>query len=62
MVSLRPAHYCWICGNAVPLETCKTDEHGNPVHERCYAAKLALDWMLKRPIQAQRRQSFEDAT
>ena len=62
MLSLRPTRDCWICGKAVPLETCKTDEHGNPVHERCYAAKLALDWMRKRPIQAQHRASFGDAT
>ena len=62
MLSLRPTDHCWICGKTLSLETCNTDEHGNPVHERCYAAKLALDWMLKRPIQAHRRHSFVDAT
>lgn len=61
MVSFEPTHYCWICGKAVSLESCK-DEQGNPVHERCYAAKLALDaGMLNRPIQAHRRHSFGDA-
>lgn len=33
---------CWICGKAVDLKTCKTDEHGSAVHEHCYAAKIAL--------------------
>jgi hypothetical protein len=34
---------CWICGRAVPLENGKTDEHGNIVHEECYAARLLLN-------------------
>jgi len=34
---------CWICGKAVKLEDCKVDEHGLPVHEDCYVAKLALN-------------------
>jgi hypothetical protein len=38
----HPRQMCWICGKLVELETCKTDEHGNAVHERCYAAKMAL--------------------
>jgi hypothetical protein len=38
----HPSQMCWICGKLVELETCKTDEHGNAVHERCYAAKMAL--------------------
>jgi hypothetical protein len=43
MISLgRPTHMCWICGTAVNQEQSTTDEHGNAVHERCYAAKLAL--------------------
>jgi hypothetical protein len=33
---------CWICGKLVELETCKTDEHGNAVHRRCYAANMTL--------------------
>jgi hypothetical protein len=33
---------CWICGHAVELETCKTDEHGMAVHEDCYMLKAAL--------------------
>jgi len=32
---------CTICGTAVPLEHCKTDEHGEAVHESCYTLKLA---------------------
>ena len=25
--------HCWICGKPVPLEECKTDDCGRPVHE-----------------------------
>jgi hypothetical protein len=32
---------CWICGKAVALEDCKVDEHGLPVHDNCYVAKVA---------------------
>lgn len=39
---VSPPHFCWICGYAVDLRECKIDEHGNAVHEKCYAAKLAL--------------------
>lgn len=35
-------YFCWICGNVVNLETCKTDEHGVAVHEDCYMARIAL--------------------
>lgn len=35
-------HSCWICGNDVALEICVTDEYGLPVHDGCYAVKLAL--------------------
>jgi hypothetical protein len=37
-----PSQMCWICGTLVELETCKTDEHGNAVHWRCHAVKMAL--------------------
>ena len=42
ILPLRPGEMCWICGRAVRLDTCKTDEHGCAVHERCYLAKIAL--------------------
>jgi hypothetical protein len=32
---------CSICGKQVDITTCKTDELGKPVHNVCYAAKLA---------------------
>ncbi len=32
----RQFFLCKICQQTVPLETCKTDERGQPVHERCY--------------------------
>ena len=31
---------CTICGEHVPFEHSKTDEHGRPVHEKCYLASL----------------------
>jgi len=40
---LRATPNCWICGKPVQLEGCKIDEHGQPVHEDCSTAKLALD-------------------
>ena len=42
MVTQNPTHICWLCGKDVDLRTCKIDEHGRPVHEDCYALKLAL--------------------
>jgi hypothetical protein len=33
---------CVICNKPVDLKTSKTDERGNPVHERCSARKQAL--------------------
>jgi hypothetical protein len=33
---------CWICGKAIDLNTCKTDEQGLAVHELCYATRIAL--------------------
>jgi hypothetical protein len=35
------AHVCSICGQPVSLQGCKIDEHGNAVHETCYAAQLS---------------------
>ena len=37
--SSEPA--CSICGEAVALETAKTDECGRAIHENCYVLKLA---------------------
>lgn len=31
---------CSICTKPVPLETCKTDEAGQAVHEDCYVLRL----------------------
>gem|GEM_PF-5094589 len=36
-----PVHICWICKRPVPLETCKTDEHGRTVHEACQFLRIA---------------------
>jgi len=48
MVSDLDRHVCWICGRAVVLENCQTDERGFAVHEACYLARLALDNEAKR--------------
>jgi hypothetical protein len=32
---------CWICGKSLALEDCKVDEHGLPVHDNCYVAKVS---------------------
>ena len=40
-----PSHIfrCGICGEHVSLNNCKTDEHGQAVHEGCYVMKMKLD-------------------
>jgi hypothetical protein len=48
-------YFCWICGNAVDLKTCKGDEQGMAVHENCYLLKVALATesmrlMVRKPV------------
>ena len=38
---------CAICRKPLPLELCKTDEHGTPVHENCYVKKVAKTTRLR---------------
>ncbi len=33
---------CSICNKPAPLETAKTDERGQIVHEECYVFKMSL--------------------
>jgi len=33
---------CAICGETVDLIRCKTDEHGQAVHDACYVEKVTL--------------------
>jgi hypothetical protein len=33
---------CWICHNEVPINECKFDEFGKPVHEKCSLERVAL--------------------
>jgi len=33
---------CWICNKPVRITDCKFDEWGNPVHEECSVARIAL--------------------
>jgi hypothetical protein len=37
------AHYCWVCGYEVSLETCKVDERGSAVHEACLFARMKME-------------------
>ena len=39
---MKPLPVCYICGDSVPLEDCKTDENGNAVHEKCYLVRVKL--------------------
>ena len=41
-MAIKP-HACWICGKAVDLNNCTTDERGLPVHESCYVARTVLN-------------------
>jgi hypothetical protein len=49
------ATFCWICGHAVDLRTCKMDEHGNTVHEGCYAARITMKDEALKQLQVRRR-------
>ena len=37
----QPRIACSICTRPIPLEICKTDELGQPVHEECYVRKVS---------------------
>ena len=61
----KHTYFCWICGNAVDLESCASDEQGMAVHEKCYALKLALATesrrlMIRKPARAVRRLKASD--
>lgn len=43
---------CSICGRRVNLETSKTDEDGQAVHEECYVRKIAASVSLSRENQS----------
>jgi hypothetical protein len=34
-------HFCVICNEPIKLETAKSDEDGNPVHDDCYLKKIS---------------------
>lgn len=56
---------CWICGNAVDLESCKTDENGIAVHEDCYLLRVAMAaesnrLVARKPAQSLRRITVSD--
>ena len=57
---------CWICNKAVPINECKFDEHGNPVHEQCSGIRIALLNATRKPperyIPQPRGQRVERAT
>jgi hypothetical protein len=43
---------CWICDASFQLENRKIDDYGLPVHERCDAARVALEqvWPGRRQV------------
>ena len=41
-------YFCSICCKSVDLGTCKIDEHGRPVHEDCYTAKVAAESVTRK--------------
>jgi hypothetical protein len=40
--SVRPEIKCSICNKPVDLRNCKSDTHGQAVHEECYVLRDAL--------------------
>lgn len=49
MDSEQYSYSCSLCGEALNLTCCNTDENGCAVHEQCYVAKLASDYTSSRP-------------
>jgi hypothetical protein len=45
----RAAIVCSICSRFIPLETSKTDERGNAVHEDCYVHKTIAKFRTATP-------------
>ena len=41
--SSQPVPACCICSSPLLLETCKTDEYGEAVHEECYVLKVCSE-------------------
>jgi hypothetical protein len=48
---------CWICGKPVPIETCKFDERGKPVHEDCAVVKTRFDTGTRKPTHGTHKMS-----
>ena len=44
MVNNNPIHLCRLCGTAVDIASCQTDEHGKAVHETCYTTRLTFEY------------------
>ena len=40
--SLSQFPLCLVCKTPVPLETAKTDERGEAIHEECYVLKVKV--------------------
>jgi hypothetical protein len=45
---------CSICNEPVELETTKSNEIGEPIHEECYALELSLGKATRPPPEARR--------
>ena len=46
----RAAVVCFICSGFIPLETSKTDERGNAVHEDCYVHRTIEKFRTAAPL------------
>jgi hypothetical protein len=47
----RPGTVCCICAGCVSLETSKTNERGNAVHEECYVRRTISRFRTGSPVQ-----------
>ena len=47
----QPGIVCCICAERIPLETSKTNECGNAVHEECYVRRTISKFRNGSPVQ-----------
>ncbi len=43
MEETYPKIKCAFCNTPVPIESAKTNEHGQPIHENCYVQLLRMN-------------------
>ena len=50
LATQNPIHLCHVCAKPVDLGMCKTDDHGQAVHDDCYVSKLTLERVTEAPV------------